>query len=177
MAEPPASATPSGPDVMAKAWRPQEVEQAMYQAWEEAGLFLADAADPRPHFSVSMPPPNVTGELHLGHAEYTLQDLYCRYKRMRGHEVLWLPGTDHAAIGTNAVIQKQLAAEGTSKEQIGRAAFDRRVEQWYKQYGDYIVKQLKRLVSRPTGAGCGSPWTRPTCAPSGRPSSASTTTA
>ena len=135
---------PAGSD-MPKAWRPQEVEEGMYRAWEEAGLFTADPADPRPKFSIAMPPPNVTGELHLGHAEYTLQDLYARYKRMTGHEVLWLPGTDHAAIGTNAVIQRQLAAEGTTKEQIGRAAFDRRVEQWYKQYGDYIVKQLKRL--------------------------------
>jgi valyl-tRNA synthetase len=130
---------------MAPAWRPQEVEQAMYRGWEEAGLFRADPGDPRPRFTISMPPPNVTGELHLGHAEYTLQDLYARYKRMRGFEVLWLPGTDHAAIGTNAVIQKQLAAEGTSKEELGRAAFDRRVEAWYARYGGYIVEQLKRL--------------------------------
>ena len=130
---------------MPPAWRPQEVEEEMYRGWEEAGLFRADPADPRPHFSISMPPPNVTGELHLGHAEYTLQDLYSRYKRMRGYEVLWLPGTDHAAIGTNAVIQRQLAAEGTSREQIGRAAFDRRVEEWYAKYGGYIVQQLKRL--------------------------------
>jgi len=130
---------------MPTAWRPQEVEEAMYAGWDQAGLFRADPADPRPKFSISMPPPNVTGELHLGHAEYTLQDLYSRYKRMRGFEVLWLPGTDHAAIGTNAVIHRQLAAEGTSKEQIGRAAFDRRVESWYAEYGNYIVKQLRRL--------------------------------
>ena len=130
---------------MDKAWRPQDVEQAMYQAWEEAGLFTADPDDPRPHFSVAMPPPNVTGELHLGHAEYTLQDLYCRYKRMRGFAVLWVPGTDHAAIATQNVIEKQLAAEGTTKEQLGRAAFERRVDAWYAQYGDYIVSQLRRL--------------------------------
>ncbi|HEV1998544.1 MAG TPA: valine--tRNA ligase [Candidatus Dormibacteraeota bacterium] len=130
---------------MPKAWRPQDVEERMYSEWEEAGLFRADPADPRPHFSIAMPPPNVTGELHLGHAEYTLQDLYCRYKRMQGHEVLWIPGTDHAAIATQNVIEKQLAVEGTSKEQLGRAAFDRRVEQWYADYGGYIVKQLKRL--------------------------------
>ena len=130
---------------MPSAWRPQEVEEEMYRGWEEAGLFRADPADPRPHFSISMPPPNVTGELHLGHAEYTLQDLYSRYKRMRGYEVLWIPGTDHAAIGTNAVIQKQLAAEGTSKEELGRTEFNRRVEEWYAKYGGYIVQQLKRL--------------------------------
>ncbi|MGI8610644.1 MAG: valine--tRNA ligase [Candidatus Dormibacteria bacterium] len=137
--------TPPPASQMPKAWRPQEVEEQMYREWEEAGLFRADPADPRPHFSISMPPPNVTGELHLGHAEYTLQDLYSRYKRMCGYEVLWLPGTDHAAIGTNAVIQKQLVSEGTTKEQLGRAAFDRRVDEWYQKYGGYIVKQLKRL--------------------------------
>ena len=130
---------------MAKAWRPQEVEEQMYQEWEAAGLFQADPSDPRPHFSVAMPPPNVTGELHLGHAEYTLQDLYVRYKRMTGHEALWLPGTDHAAIATQNVIEKQLAGEGTSKEQLGRAAFEARVARWYEEYGGYIVKQLKRL--------------------------------
>ena len=147
-ADTPATVPPDGSPAlpgMPKAWRPQDVEQEMYRAWEEAGLFRADPADPRPHFAIAMPPPNVTGELHLGHAEYTLQDLYSRYKRMRGYEVLWLPGTDHAAIGTNAVIQKQLAAEGTSKEQLGRAAFDRRVNEWYAKYGGYIVQQLKRL--------------------------------
>ena len=138
---------------MPKAWRPQEAEEPMYQAWEAAGLFRGDPADPRPHFTVSMPPPNVTGELHLGHAEYTLQDLYCRYKRMNGYEALWVPGTDHAAIATQNVIEKQLAAEGTSKEQLGRAAFDRRVEEWYAESSGYIVTQLKRL-------GFSADWTR-----------------
>ena len=130
---------------MPKAWRPQDVEVQMYRRWEEAGLFQADPRDPRPHFAIAMPPPNVTGELHLGHAEYTLQDLYCRYKRMQGYEVLWIPGTDHAAIATQNVIEKQLAAEGTSKEVLGRVAFQRRVEKWYEEYGGYIVNQLKRL--------------------------------
>src|SRR5690348_11550815 len=128
------------------AWRPQEVEPELYRRWEEAGLFRADPGDPRPKFSVVLPPPNVTGELHLGHATaFTLQDLYCRYKRLRGFEVLWLPGTDHAAIATQNVIEKQLASEGTTKEQIGREAFDRRVERWYADYGTRIVGQLKRL--------------------------------
>ncbi|HEV3230838.1 MAG TPA: class I tRNA ligase family protein, partial [Candidatus Dormibacteraeota bacterium] len=128
------------------AWRPQEVEPELYRRWEEAGLFRADPHDPRPKFSVVMPPPNITGELHLGHATNgTLQDLYCRYKRMRGFEVLWLPGTDHAAIATQNVIEKQLAAEGSSKERIGRQAFEHRVEEWYLEYGARIVGQLKRL--------------------------------
>jgi valyl-tRNA synthetase len=130
---------------MAKAWKPQEVEEQMYRQWEEAGLFRADPGDPRAHFSIAMPPPNVTGELHLGHAEYTLQDLYCRYKRMCAYEVLWIPGTDHAAIATQNVIEKQLAAEGTSKEELGRNAFDQRVQKWYRDYGGYIVQQLRRL--------------------------------
>ncbi|MFN2465642.1 MAG: valine--tRNA ligase [Candidatus Dormibacteria bacterium] len=130
---------------MPKAWKPQEVEQAMYAAWEEAGLFTADAADDGPRFVMSMPPPNITGELHLGHAQYTVQDLYCRYHRMLGENVLWVPGTDHAALGTNALIEKQLLAEGTSREAIGRTAFDQRVSEWYANYGPVILNQLRRL--------------------------------
>jgi valyl-tRNA synthetase len=131
---------------MPKAWRPQEAEEGMYREWEEAGLFRADPADPRPHFSMVLPPPNVTGELHLGHATNgTIQDVLSRYKRMRGYEVLWLPGTDHAAIATQNVIEKQLAQEGTTKEELGRAAFEQRVEAWYAQVGALIVDQYKRL--------------------------------
>jgi valyl-tRNA synthetase len=128
-----------------KVWRPQDVEVEMYRRWEEARLFVAEPADGRPKFSILMPPPNITGELHMGHAEYTLQDLYCRYKRMNGFEVLWLPGTDHAAIATQNKIEQALAAEGTSKEQIGREAFDARVEDWYANYGARILDQLRRL--------------------------------
>ncbi|MDP9325247.1 MAG: class I tRNA ligase family protein, partial [Candidatus Dormibacteraeota bacterium] len=80
---------------MDKAWRPQDVEPELYRSWEEAGLFVAHADSPRPKFSIVLPPPNVTGELHLGHAvSGTIQDVYCRYRRMLGFEVLWLPGTD-----------------------------------------------------------------------------------
>src|SRR5258708_4462413 len=128
-----------------QAWDPEAAEPALYQAWEEAGLFIADGDNPRPKFVVSMPPPNVTGELHLGHAQYTVQDLYCRYKRMRGFEVLWVPGTDHAAIATQNVIEKQLAEEGTTKERLGHAAFEERVERWYADYGGRILTQLRRL--------------------------------
>src|ERR1700694_5314704 len=113
---------------MEEAEKPQEVRREFYRRWEEAGLFVADNQSPRPHFSVVLPPPNITGELHLGHAvNYSIQDIYCRYKRMLGFEVLWLPGTDHAAIATQNVIEKQLAAEGTTKEELGRAAFEKRV--------------------------------------------------
>ncbi|MHB8507907.1 MAG: valine--tRNA ligase [Candidatus Dormibacteria bacterium] len=131
---------------MEKAWRPQEVEREMYAAWEAAGLFTADPADPRPHFSIVLPPPNVTGELHMGHAtNHTLQDIYSRFKRMQGFEVLWLPGTDHAAIATQNVIERQLTSEGTTKERIGRDEFGRRVEQWYAEYGARILDQERRL--------------------------------
>ena len=131
---------------MEKAWKPQEVEREFYRRWEEAGLFVADNQSPRPHFSVVLPPPNITGELHLGHAvNHSIQDIYCRYKRMLGFEVLWLPGTDHAAIATQNVIEKQLAAEGTTKEELGRAAFEKRVAAWYDSVGRTILNQERRL--------------------------------
>jgi valyl-tRNA synthetase len=131
---------------MEKAWNPRDVESDLYREWEEAGLFTADPNSPRPKFSITLPPPNVTGELHLGHAvSGTVQDVYCRYRRMLGYEVLWLPGTDHAAIATQNVIEKQLAAEGRTKEQLGRAQFKKLVDEWYRTYGTKIVGQYKRL--------------------------------
>src|SRR3982075_706326 len=131
---------------MEKAWKPQEVERELYRSWEEAGLFVADPHSPKPHFSMVLPPPNITGELHLGHAvNHSLQDVYSRYKRLRGFEVLWLPGTDHAAIATQNVIEKQLAAEGTSKEELGRTAFEKRVAAWYESVGAAILDQERRL--------------------------------
>ena len=131
---------------MDKAWKPQDVERELYRSWEEAGLFTADPSSDRPKFSIVLPPPNITGELHLGHAmQQSLMDLYCRYKRMRGFEVLWLPGTDHAAIATQNVIERQLAAKGTSKEELGRAAFEKLVAEWYDSVGATIVDQERRL--------------------------------
>ena len=131
---------------MDKAWRPQDVERDLYRSWEEAGLFTAHSDSPRPKFSMVLPPPNVTGELHLGHAASgTIQDIYCRYRRMLGFEVLWLPGTDHAAIATQNVIERQLAQQGKTKEQLGRAAFQKMVNEWYETYGSRIVDQYKRL--------------------------------
>jgi valyl-tRNA synthetase len=131
---------------MDKAWKPQEVERELYRQWEEAGLFVADNKSDRPRFSIVLPPPNTTGELHLGHAtNHSLQDIYCRYKRMRGFEVLWLPGTDHAAIATQNVIERQLASEGTSKEELGRSAFEKRVAAWYESVGKTILDQERRL--------------------------------
>jgi valyl-tRNA synthetase len=131
---------------MDKAWSPRDIEPELYRSWEDAGLFTADPDDPRPKFSIVLPPPNVTGELHLGHAvSGTIQDIYCRLRRMQAFEVLWLPGTDHAAIATQNVIEKQLAAEGKTKEQLGRTAFQKLVEEWYQTYGSKIVGQYQRL--------------------------------
>ncbi len=131
---------------MPSAYDSQAVEAGWYARWEAAGLFRADAASGKPHYSIAVPPPNVTGELHLGHATNgTIQDVWARYRRMTGYEVLWLPGTDHAAIATQNVIEKQLEREGTTKEELGREAFAERVESWYASVGDTIIGQFKQL--------------------------------
>jgi valyl-tRNA synthetase len=133
---------------MPSAYDPQAIEAGWYARWEAARLFVADAASPRPKFSIAIPPPNVTGELHMGHAaNFTIQDIWCRYRRMTGYEVLWLPGTDHAAIATQNVLEKQLAADGTTKEEIGRAAFEELVEEWYRKVRGIIIDQARELGS------------------------------
>ncbi len=131
---------------MATAYDPGAVEAGWYARWEEAGLFRADPRSPKAKYSIALPPPNVTGELHMGHAvNAALQDVWARYRRMTGYEVLWLPGTDHAAIATQNVIERQLAQEGTTKEQIGREAFQARVERWYQEVGQTIISQFREL--------------------------------
>jgi valyl-tRNA synthetase len=131
---------------MPAAYDPRAVEPAWSARWQEAGLFRADARSPKPKYSIAIPPPNVTGELHMGHAlNGTLQDVWSRYRRMTGYEVLWLPGTDHAAIATQNVIERQLAQEGTTKEALGRAAFEARVEEWYISVGATIIDQYREL--------------------------------
>ncbi|RME40008.1 MAG: valine--tRNA ligase [Deltaproteobacteria bacterium] len=133
-----------------KGYEPRDVEQKWYQKWEADGCFHADENSPKPHYSIVIPPPNVTGVLHMGHAlNNTLQDILCRYKRMSGHEVLWMPGTDHAGIATQNVVEKQLAAEGKNRHDLGREAFVERVWQWREESGGQIINQLKRL-----GASC-----------------------
>src|SRR5215469_9567238 len=131
---------------MSKSYDPKAVEAGWFARWEQAGLFRADADSPRPKFSMALPPPNVTGELHMGHAlQSALYDAWARYRRMTGYEVLWLPGTDHAAISTQNVIERQLAAEGVTKEELGRERFDERVEAWYASVGSTIMEQFKEL--------------------------------
>ncbi len=139
---------------MPKALDPQAIEAGWYARWEADGLFIADASSDKPKFAMCFPPPNITGELHMGHALQTaVYDAIARYKRMTGHEVLFLPGYDHAAIATQNVIEKQLAREGTSKEELGREQFDARVDAWYEEVGATIINQLRLL-------GASMDWTR-----------------
>jgi valyl-tRNA synthetase len=133
---------------MAAAYDPAAIERRWYARWEQADLFRADARSGKPKYTIALPPPNVTGELHMGHAtNQSIQDAWARYRRMTGYEVLWLPGTDHAAIATQNVIEKRLAAEGTAKEDIGRAAFEELVEEWYREVGATILEQSRLLGS------------------------------
>ncbi|MDI3532429.1 MAG: valyl-tRNA synthetase [Synergistaceae bacterium] len=133
-----------------KSYDPNPIEDKWYQHWLELGLFYADVDFSRKPFCIVIPPPNVTGSLHMGHAlNNTLQDVVCRYKRMRGYNVLWLPGTDHAGIATQNVVERSLAKEGLSRQEIGREAFIKMVWEWKERYGSRIISQLKRL-----GASC-----------------------
>jgi valyl-tRNA synthetase len=138
------------PNLLEKAYEPHEVEKRWYQYWEEQDLFAARETSPQKAYSIVIPPPNVTGVLHMGHAlNNTLQDVLCRYRRLRGDNVLWMPGTDHAGIATQNVVEKKLTAEGTDRHQLGREKFIEAVWEWRKKYGGEIINQLKRL-----GASC-----------------------
>ena len=133
-----------------KTYEPADVEDKWYAAWEERGYFCADENAPGPRFSVVIPPPNITGVLTMGHVlNNTLQDILIRFKRMDGFNTLWMPGTDHAGIATQNVVEKQLAAEGLTRHDLGRAEFERRVWAWKEKYGSIILRQLKKL-----GASC-----------------------
>jgi valyl-tRNA synthetase len=133
-----------------KGYEPQEVEKRWYGYWEKEHLFAADETSDRQSYSIVIPPPNVTGILHMGHAlNNTMQDILCRYRRLRGDNVLWMPGTDHAGIATQNVVEKKLAAEGLDRHQVGRENFIEAVWEWRKEYGSAIINQLKRL-----GASC-----------------------
>ena len=139
---------------MSDRYDPASVESRWYGFWEERGYFHADAASPGRPYAIVIPPPNVTGSLHWGHAlNNTLQDILIRYKRMDGFNALWLPGTDHAGIATQVKVEQQLALEGKTKEDLGREAFTARVWQWKEESGGTIIRQLKRL-----GASCD--WSR-----------------
>jgi valyl-tRNA synthetase len=124
---------------------PKTVEQRWYDTWDQRGYFKPRESLTGKTFTISMPPPNITGDLHMGHAMYTLQDVLIRWHRMLGDAALWVPGTDHAAIATQNVLEKQLAKKGSSKEQIGREAWDRLVKEWYDTTGHTILQQMRRL--------------------------------
>jgi valyl-tRNA synthetase len=137
-------------ETLNKGYEPHDVESKWYKKWEEEGRFCADEKSAKPHYSIVIPPPNVTGVLHMGHAlNNTLQDILARWKRMCGYEVLWMPGTDHAGIATQNVVEKQLAAEGLDRHAVGREEFIKRVWTWRAESGGQIIEQLKRL-----GASC-----------------------
>src|SRR5690606_37515592 len=117
-----------------------------YQRWVSAGYFEADAASDKPPISIVLPPPNVTGSLHMGHAlNHTLMDAMTRRRRMQGYEVLWLPGMDHAGIATQNVVEREIAKEGLSRHDLGRERFVERVWEWKAEYGGKILDQMKRL--------------------------------
>jgi valyl-tRNA synthetase len=131
---------------LATAYAPAEVEAPLYQRWVDRGYFTADAKSEKPPYTIVIPPPNVTGNLHIGHAfEHTLIDSLVRRARMRGFETLWLPGMDHASIAVHALVEKALAAEGTNRRELGREKFVQRVWEWKEQYGGSILAQMRRL--------------------------------
>jgi valyl-tRNA synthetase len=137
-------------NLLDKAYEPHKVEHHWYQFWEQQDLFSAAEKSSRQSFSIVIPPPNVTGALHMGHAlNNTLQDVLCRYRRLRGDNVLWMPGTDHAGIATQNVVEKKLASEGSDRHELGREKFIEAVWEWRKKFGGEIINQLKRL-----GASC-----------------------
>ncbi len=137
-----------------KQYKPQLFESEMYREWEEKGYFIAHRDPEKKPFTIVMPPPNITGQLHMGHAmDGTMQDVLIRYHRMKGEAALWLPGTDHASIATEVKILEAMAKEGVTKEQLGREGFLKRAWAWKEKYGGRIVRQLRRL-----GASCD--WSR-----------------
>ncbi|MEO9166867.1 MAG: class I tRNA ligase family protein, partial [Aestuariivirga sp.] len=133
---------------------PKEMEARLYEAWESGGYFKPGRSKGKP-FTIVIPPPNVTGSLHMGHAlNNTIQDILCRFERMRGRDVLWQPGTDHAGIATQMVVERLLKAENkTDRRSMGRDAFVKRVWEWKEESGGIITQQLRRL-----GASCD--WSR-----------------
>ncbi|MGC4063980.1 MAG: class I tRNA ligase family protein [Polyangiaceae bacterium] len=139
-----------------KAYEPVDVEPRWYQYWQELGVFRAgvEPGDTRPTYVIPMPPPNVTGSLHMGHALMgTIEDALIRHARMSGKNALWQPGIDHAGIATQTVVERQLKREGKTRHDLGRAAFTARIWQWKEQSGGRIAEQMRVL-------GCSADWER-----------------
>ncbi len=146
--------TKSTENPLPSSYDPKSVEGGWYEVWEKSGVFKASTSTEKPAFCIVAPPPNVTGSLHMGHSlTYTLQDMVTRFRRMQGYNMLWLPGTDHAGIATQNVVEKELRKEGKTRHDLGREAFVKRVWEWKEKYGTIITRQLRRL-----GASCD--WSR-----------------
>jgi valyl-tRNA synthetase len=139
-----------GPDSLDKGYEPSGIEEKWYRFWLDNGFFKAEETSDEKAFSIVIPPPNVTGVLHMGHAlNNVIQDIMCRYRRLLGYNVLWMPGTDHAGIATQNVVERDLAARGKTRDQLGREKFIKEVWKWKEKSGGAIINQLKRL-----GASC-----------------------
>jgi valyl-tRNA synthetase len=137
-----------------KSYEPTEVEKKWYPLWENSGYFGADIKAPGPAYTIVLPPPNVTGSLHMGHAlNITLQDILIRWHRMRGFNTLWVPGTDHAGIATQNVVERQLAEQGLRRTDLGREKFEERVWDWKNKAQNNILAQMRHL-------GCSCDWSR-----------------
>ncbi|MGN1118613.1 MAG: class I tRNA ligase family protein, partial [Acutalibacteraceae bacterium] len=133
---------------LAPLYDPKEVEDRIYKFWLDGNYFHAEPDETKKPYTIVIPPPNITGQLHMGHAlDNTLQDILIRFRRMQGYDTLWLPGTDHASIATEAKIVEAMRKEGLSKEDIGRDKFLERAWDWKKQYGGRIIEQLKKMGS------------------------------
>jgi len=131
-----------------KAYEPKEIERRIYDFWMQGGYFHAEPDPEKKPYTIVIPPPNITGQLHMGHAlDETMQDILIRWKRMQGYSALWLPGTDHASIATEAKIVEAMRKEGITKDDIGREGFLKRAWEWKERFGGRIIEQLKLLGS------------------------------
>ena len=131
-----------------KNYNPSEIEDRLYHKWLEKKYFHAEVNRDKKPFTIVMPPPNITGKLHMGHAlDNTMQDIIIRFKRMQGYEALWIPGTDHASISTEVKVTNALKEEGIDKHELGREGFLKRTWEWKKEYGGTITSQLKKIGS------------------------------
>ena len=142
------------PKELPPAYNPKKVEGEIYQLWEKSGYFNPDNLPAVQSYTIVVPPPNVTGSLHLGHAlNATIQDILIRKKRMEGYKTLWLPGTDHAGIATQNVVEKDLKKQGLNRHDLGREKFLEKIWEWKEKYGNIILNQFKKL-------GCSMDWSR-----------------
>ncbi|HBU99532.1 class I tRNA ligase family protein, partial [Thalassospira lucentensis] len=136
--------------MLEKTYSPADVEGRLYDKWEKSGAFASDSASKADPYVIMMPPPNVTGSLHMGHAlTFTLQDILVRYNRMNGKDTLWQPGTDHAGIATQMVVERQLGEQNVTRHDLGREKFIEKVWEWKEQSGGTITNQLRRLGASP----------------------------